>query len=209
MSGTTTLLVRKLIERLHRGEESARSELVACVLKRLERLARRMFRNFDRLRRWETASDVVQNAAIRLLRALEQVTPATPCDFFRFAAAQIRRELLDLARHYYGPQGIGTHHQRLRAQDFAARAAPEGEAAELAEWTEFHLRVDALPEEERAVFDLVWYQELSHADAARLLDTSVWTVRRHYRKAKLRLHEWLSRGEDRPGPFPADSGEES
>ena len=46
-----------------------------------------------------------------------------------------------------------------------------------------------LPDEEREVFDLIFYQELSQADAAELLDVSVRTVKRRWRSAKLLLHD--------------------
>ena len=36
----------------------------------------------------------------------------------------------------------------------------------LAEWAEFHEQIERLPERAREVFDLVWYDGLSHADAA-------------------------------------------
>ena len=42
--------------------------------------------------------------------ALNDVKPALLRDFYRLAAVQVRRELIDLARHYYGPQGHGAHH---------------------------------------------------------------------------------------------------
>ena len=49
--------------------------------------------------------DVVQNAAIRLLRSLEAVTPNSVAGYFTLAAREIRRELIDLSRHHYGPEG--------------------------------------------------------------------------------------------------------
>src|SRR5262245_35464825 len=66
-----------------------------------------MLKGYPNVRRWEQTDDVLQNAVIRLHRALQQLTVQTPLDFFRLAALNIRRELLDLARHYYGPQGRG------------------------------------------------------------------------------------------------------
>ena len=38
----------------------------------------------------------------------------------------IRRELIDLARHYYGPQGAGAHHASQGPSDPTASAKPPG-----------------------------------------------------------------------------------
>jgi RNA polymerase sigma-70 factor (ECF subfamily) len=77
----------------------------------------------------------------------------------------------------------------------AGAAADESqEPSRLAAWTEFHAQTEALPEEEREVFDLLWYQGLPQAEAAGLLGVSERTVKRRWQAARLRLHEAL-RGE--------------
>ena len=53
-----------------------------------------------------------------------------------------------------------------------ATVPPAEEPATLAAWEAFHRQVEALPEEEREVFDLVWYQGLKHTEAAALLGVS-------------------------------------
>src|SRR5262245_7811376 len=98
------------LTRLRAGDATARNELVGRTCSRLERLARKMLRGFPRVRRWADTNDVLQNALVRLLRSLETVRPESPREFFALAAQQIRRELLDLARHFFGPEGPGTHH---------------------------------------------------------------------------------------------------
>ena len=86
------------------------------------------------------------------------------------AATQIRRELIELARHYYGPQGQGTKYKTdQQPSDGAAdhitprheRSDLSAEPSSLAEWTEFHQRIEKLPPEEREVVELLWYQGLS------------------------------------------------
>lgn len=204
MNEPTTVLLRNLLERRRRGDEQAGEELLAAAQKRLEQLTRKMFRDFGRVRRWEDTADVVQNATLRLWRALHEVQPETVADFLRLSAALIRRELIDLARHHFGPQGAGAHHRSWprkpdddRSPSPLDQAAPETDARQLAEWTEFHELVDKLPEEEKVAYDLLWYQELGQEEAAKLLDISVWTLRRHFRQAKLRLHGWLAEADSR------------
>jgi RNA polymerase sigma-70 factor (ECF subfamily) len=158
-----------------------------------------MLKDYRRLRRWEQTDDVLQNALVRLHRSLEDVAPPSLRDFYRLAALQIRRELIDLARHYFGPEGGGRRHHTNAAEDEAGRTLlpayerPESveEPETLAAWGKFHEQVGALPEEEREVFDLVWYQGLKHTEAAALLGVSARTVKRRWQAACLRLHERL------------------
>jgi RNA polymerase sigma factor (sigma-70 family) len=158
-----------------------------------------MLRDYRRLRRWEQTDDVLQNALIRLDRALRGVTPGSPRDFYRLATLQIRRELIDLARHHFGPEGPGARHATdAGGTDSPDAARPAFEPADsthdpgrLASWAEFHRRVEGLPDEEREVFDLVWYQGLTHAEAAALLAVSTKSIQRRWHSACLRLHRDL------------------
>ncbi|MEI4914007.1 hypothetical protein Q8G39_28575, partial [Klebsiella pneumoniae] len=81
-------------------------------------------------------------------------------EFLGLAAAQIRRELLDLTRHYYGRQGHAPKPRR-EAGDEALRGQrqPEANAGPdwLAAWTELHERIAELPPSEREVVELLWY----------------------------------------------------
>ena len=194
-----TVQIQGWLDRLRAGDESARKELLNCACERLSRLTRKMLRGYPRLKRWEQTDDVLQNAAVRLYRALGQVKPASAPDFFRLAALNIRRELLDLAKHYYGPQGRGARHATVdhRRQDAsgtpAAHEPPDagGGPERLAAWTEFHQQIERLPDEEREIFDLLWYQGLSQAEAASLLNVSERTIKRRWQSARLKLHEAL------------------
>ena len=61
----------------------------------------------------------------------------------------------------------------------------------LAIWSEFHRQVEALPDEEQAVFDLLWYQGLSQAAAAAVLGVNERTVKRRWQSARVKLHDAL------------------
>src|SRR4051794_9631631 len=102
--------LQRLLNRLAGGEQAAADDLIAHSMERLRRLARKMLRDRPDVRRWEETGDVLQNALIRLNRALKAVKPASVRDFIGLAATQIRRELIDLARHHYGPEGDAAHH---------------------------------------------------------------------------------------------------
>lgn len=189
-----TVRLRGWLERLRRGERDAADELVRHTCDRLERLTRRLLNDFQGVRRWEQTDDVLQNALLRLMRALREARPESTREYFALAAAQVRRELLDLARHYFGPEGPGAHHRTPPDGD---RQPPEpagrngDDPARLAEWCEFHRRTDLLPADEREVIDLLFYQDFTQAEAAALLGVTVRTVQRRWHSALLKLHRIL------------------
>ena len=194
-----TARIEHCIEQLRQGDEFARGELLNLACDRLLRLTRSILRDFPGVARWEQTDDVYQNASLRLYQALNDVELSDPRHFFRLAALQIRRELIDLARHYQGPQGMGAKHQ-TQFVDSAGDEAPAAyepvevtyDPSRVAEWQEFHSRVEQLPDEEREAFDLLWYHELSQEQVASMLDVSIRTVRRRWRSARLMLHNVLT-----------------
>jgi RNA polymerase sigma factor (sigma-70 family) len=194
-----TVHLQGCLDRLQAGDELAREELLTSACARLQRLTRKMLQGDPRVKRWEQTDDVFQNATLRLYRALHDVRPQSVQEFFRLAAVQIRRELIDLARHYYGPEGLAAHFLTDSApsdRDGTPRAAAETddlthEPTRLAMWREVHQQVEALPEDQREVFDLLWYQELTEVEAAALLNVSVRTVQRRWQAARLSLHRIL------------------
>ncbi len=201
MADTTIEQVQHWIERLNSGDEDARNHLIEVSQQRLEKLTRKMLRGFPKLKRWSETADVQQNASLRLWKSLAGVAPASVVEYFRFAATQIRRELIDLSRHYLGPQGLGANHHSWKRRpdcegsfpaDPEAQIADEkSEAANLLQWTAFHNQVEQLPEEEKAAFDLLWYQDLTQEAAAEVLGIKFWALRRRYRRAKEMLHQAL------------------
>ncbi len=190
--------IQRCIDRIRSGDMTARDELLAHASDRLSRLTRKMLRDFPGVHRWEQTDDVLQNAVLRLCRALGEVQLPTAADFFRLAAAQIRRELLDLARRYSGAHGLGAHHATFDGAGQASAAALGPDPTDhthdpdhLASWTDFHREAEALPAEEREVFDLLFYQGLSQDEAAAVLDISDRTIKRRWQAARLHLVQAL------------------
>jgi len=152
--------IQRCIDRLRSGEASARNELLAHASGRLTRLTRKMLRDFPGVHRWEETDDVLQNAVMRLCRALDEVQPPTVADLFRLATAQIRRELLDLARRYAGANGRGANRAGADRAGKAPAERPDRadttrDPDRLAAWTDFHRQAEMLPAEDRAVFDVL------------------------------------------------------
>ncbi len=195
MAESTSVLLQGCLDRLASGDVSARNDLLTQASDRLRRLTHKMLRDYPGVRRWEETADVFQNAVLRLCRALEAVPVATVRDFYRLSSLQIRRELIDLARHHYGPLGSGAHHASAppATGSIVHEAACDRtvEPGRLEEWTEFHDQADRLPVEGREVFDLLWYQGLSQEEAAAVVGVSVRTIKSRWRAARLALYAAL------------------
>lgn len=194
-SSSTTTKVAAALCRLRQGEESARAELISHAQERFRLIASRMLRNFPHVGRWEATDDVLQTALIRLHQALIEIVPNDPQHFVRLATLQIRRTLIDFSRRYQGPEGLAENHETKQIGEQAPpsheRFVDSQEPQSLEEWTHFHEAVAALPEDERCVFEMVWYQGMSQAEIGEVLGLSERTVRRRWIQARLWLAERL------------------
>jgi RNA polymerase sigma-70 factor (ECF subfamily) len=147
-----------------------------------------MLRRFPGVGRWSDTDDVLQNSLIRLYRSLVIVKPESARKFYGLAAVEIRRELLDLVRSYFGPEGIATN-QDSNGGKLACLVSEENEPHTLVEWTEFHEQIEKLPDAEREVFGLIYYDGLSQSQAAKVLGLSLTTVKRRWQSARVILRE--------------------
>jgi RNA polymerase sigma factor (sigma-70 family) len=285
MTEHRTSVILDLVDRLQAGDEGARDDLLRYTQNRLTRLARKMLKGYPVVHRWEETDDVLQDACLRLLKALEVVKPTDCRGFFNLAATQIRRELIDLARHYThdkrrpssdlqlmspvnGVSGIPTEGQNLilvaavddrllfRIFDGKGKKVVDTDETRLTEpvrrinelrkqlvglwppheltegekrrvitavtsivgptrhggadepvtgpvrpqepsddpgkmevWIKVHEAIASLPEQDREIFGLLWYQELTQVEAAKVLGLTKQGVNRRWAAAKMRLHE--------------------
>jgi RNA polymerase sigma-70 factor (ECF subfamily) len=187
--------LQRLIDRMNAGDLAARDALIGRSCDRLLQLTRTMLKDFRRVRTLEESGDITQKAAIRLQNALNAVPIESVAGFFRLAALQIRRELLDAVRRM---KKMPTPKAEPPAAATDSTALPENELSDstfdpvrLAFWQSFHEQVEQLPEKEREAFSLIWYLELSHAEAAAALKTSVPSVKRRMYRAREKLRQFL------------------
>ena len=179
-------------------DEGARNALLDHACDRLLRLTRKMFHARPDLRRWEQTDDVFQNAMLRLHRALSEVKPESVRHFFNLAAVMIRRTLLDLAKHHLGPHGQGANHhtdgQPADDDGGSLHETPDAadEPSDLEGWSAFHVQVETLPEDEREVLGLLFYEGLTQEETAKVLGISLRTVKRRWQSARCRLYDALN-----------------
>lgn len=185
--------VERLLADLQAGDDSARDRILEACDERLRQLAHRLLGKFARVRRWDNTDDVAQGAAMRLYRALGETIPSSPRGLLGLMATVIQRELLDLARKHAGNMSYAANHD-TNVQDWPSGAvyfvdeavAENGDDEELPldRWESFHAVVEALPEESRELFRLVWYLGLDRQQVAEATGMSVRTVARRWDEAR-------------------------
>jgi RNA polymerase sigma-70 factor (ECF subfamily) len=191
-----TVDLHNYIDRMRAGDKTASNLLVVACRRRLEVLTAKMLKRFPNVARYAEADDVFQGAALRLLRSLESLRPANTREFLALAATHIRRELLDLARHYGSrqasvgmmiPIGVGEDSSSGGFQP----ADTTSDQAEMERWAAFHEAVQHLPSEEREVVGLVFYHGWTQVQIAELFSVDERTIRRRWKAACLALSATL------------------
>lgn len=187
----SSVQLRRLLLRANQGEAAARQELIGAAAERLRLLAKRMLRKYPRLQRWEETDDVMQEATWKLFRSLEAVQPGSVREFFGLAATQVRRTLLDLLRHHFGPEGGAANHETdlTLGEQVQSFRDSQGGPETLEEWSRFHELAEGLPDEEKEAFSLVWYGGITQREAAEILGISERTMIRRMNRARLSLYE--------------------
>ena len=183
-----TIIIQGWIERLRDGDNMARIASAQLRLwARLTRMVRKMLKGYPG---WPAGSKPMMSCrrkVLRLDRALRgRRRHRHRADFFRFAR---RRSVANLStsrtatratrnsapghcRHSPGPSG-----PMARRPARASLPTPLARPGRLACWTEFHRRIESLPDEDREIFDLLSSTRGStQAEAAAVLGVTERTV---------------------------------
>src|SRR5262245_3419832 len=158
---------------------------------------------YARLEPFEQTDDVVQELYVKILQNQDRFwvnargeTVRTLAEFFGHTSAWMRDVLCGLLRKAYGrddnrPAVLPLDGGSSDTRPVNEPSSDTGEGEKVRRWTEFHEAAARLPDDLRAVFDLLWYQEMSQAEAAVLLGVAVRTVKFHWMKARLQVQQTL------------------
>jgi RNA polymerase sigma factor (sigma-70 family) len=204
VSDESTAVLQRCLERGLTGDAEARQRLLELTRDRLVHQCRRFLHGrWARLEPFEQTDDVVQQLYVKVLQNQERFwvnargePVRTLAEFFGHTSAWMRDVLCDRMRKAYGrddcrpavlpldggPSDTGPLYE-------ASSSTFDGERVR--RWTEFHEAAARLPEDLRAVFDLLWYQEMSQAEAAALLGVAVPTVKLRWMKARRQVQQAL------------------
>jgi RNA polymerase sigma-70 factor (ECF subfamily) len=192
----TSTDLQDLIDRLRRGDDAARKELLERAHDRLLRIAATIFQeDFPALRGRHDLESVVSEVWMRLVGALETTQPETVEGFFGLVFLKVRQVLLDMAgrqRRLDARRREGAldanESEALAAFDQADTTHDPGRLAQL---TEFHEQIEKLPESQRTVFQLHYYGGFSQIEIAQMLGLPKKQVSRSWLAATGRLARWL------------------
>lgn len=154
-----------LMAAMRDGSESALGELMELCWPELVRYAARQ------LGEVETGRDIVQEAFIQVWRRRRAWKPRASARAYLY---RIVRSLVIDQRRRQGVRRRWAAVQQLSPQAGPATPAEELDATILAE--AFEAAVASLPDRRRDVFELVFLQGLSHAEAAEAMGISAQTV---------------------------------
>ena len=199
MIESTTIHVQQLLDRLASNDPQAKADLIAVTHNRLLVLTRKLLSRFPNLRTLEETQTVFNESFLRLGPALEELKPKTPQQFFSLAALQIHRVLLDLVRKLRG-RGQEKHPKNVslaspdRPDDSAAFDVEQtgSEESLLGMVCDLLEAIHNLPEQERQVVELLFYQGLTQAEAGEVLGIHEDTVKRRWSRARIALADKLS-----------------
>jgi RNA polymerase sigma-70 factor (ECF subfamily) len=198
MTSDQSAVLQGLLVRLAAGDQAARHELIGCAYQRLRCLASVILNeSFPRLKTAPAAletTDVANEAALGMYQVLAEIQPATPRDFFRLAAQRIRWLLIGRAKQ------IDRARKELveNPPPGAAERAPDDDATGVLE--ALYDEIEALPDKEREVVDLLYFHGMSQSDTAIILGVTDRSVRRYWTAARLKLLQKL------PNPLPTVPG---
>src|SRR5262245_5397763 len=203
VSDESTTVLHGFLKLAVAGDVAARQRLLELTRSRVTQHARRLLHGYyARLEPFAQTDDVVQQLYLKILRNQDRFwvngdgkPVRSLAEFFGHTSAWMRDVLCDQLRKAYGrddkrPPTLpldGDRDAGLR-HDLASSTY---DGAKLRRWTEFHEAAARLPDDLRAVFDLLWYQQMSQAEAAELLGIAVPTVKLRWLKARLQVQRAL------------------
>ena len=185
------------------GDPGAMNELLRFSQERILEYIRQRIRGFRRLAPYVDSQDVLVDVQLKVAKSFGGEPFNDVMHFLRLTARLARHQMIDLTRRYFGPLGPGTNEVHVDADQTESRFLGVTEPQAMDKSPEQHaLRTEvedviaALPEEHRDLFDLLYHNQMSRADAAEALGVSLSTLDRRWIAAR---EEFLDRyGKDFP-----------
>lgn len=171
------------IRRHAAGDPAAAEAVIRHAADRLRTLTAQHFPRYPAAARLVDASDVFQEAVVRMMEALRRRTFNSTCHFLGYAGCTIRHYLLDLCGKLRRERREPADPDR--SDPLLNLPAGTDDPAALAEWTAFHEAVDALSPPHQELFHLLHYVGLTQAEAAELLGQPLRTLKTHWQQAKI------------------------
>jgi RNA polymerase sigma-70 factor (ECF subfamily) len=194
----------ELFERARGGDQAALETLFARYRERLRRMVE--LRLDRRLQARVDASDVVQDAYVDVIGRLPEYLAAPHLPLFLWLRLVVGERLLKVHRHHLGTQArdagreVSLYRGALPAASSAALAAqllgqdtsPTQAAARAERLLRLQEALNTLDPIDREILSLRHFEELTTAEAARVLDVREDAAAKRYVRALKRLREILA-----------------
>src|SRR5215468_2867303 len=194
----------RLLEQARAGDQAALNVLFARHRLRLRRMVE--LRLDRRLQPRIDASDVIQEAYVEALRRLGEYLEKPSYPLFLWLRLIVGERLLKLHRHHLGTQmrdaglEVSIYRGALPAASSAALAAqllgkhtsPTQAAVRAERLVRIQEALNALEPMDREVLSLRHFEQMTHAEAARVLDIQEAAAAKRYVRALRRLRSVLT-----------------
>ena len=186
MAGTPPETVTRLLQRWSSGDERVLDQLMPLVYDELREIAGRLMRGEREGHTLQTTA-LVHEAYARLVDA--ELSVEDRAHFFRLAATQMRRILVDHARAHGADKRGGGVPKLSLDEALVVGGEPSSLMIDLDRALDRLSRQDA---RKGYIVELSVFAGLKHAEIAELLSVSTSTVRQDLRFAKAWLHKEMS-----------------
>jgi RNA polymerase sigma factor (sigma-70 family) len=186
MGNTDREIVEYLVHRAKEGDKEAFSRLVRLMMKDIVALTYRMTQDRD------SSSDLAQETFISAWKSLRSFRNEAKFEnwLYRIAANNALNYLKQRTRRPV------TSIDSLETEALASGSSPRNpeQLLQAKEIQKGVLKFMAeLPDQQRLVFDLRFYKELTFEEIAEITGKAVGTVKTHYRKAIIKLRTFAER----------------
>lgn len=186
MSEPLTVQIQGALDRFLAGDAAGKQELITLSEQRLMILARKQLGTFGTPP--DETAGVVNEAYLKLHKALDEVRPKTVREFFGLAGLQIQRVLLDMVR-------AAVRKKKKSLDDSAGPGEPADPRGAVRSHVDrvidLHKAIDQLPEDLQEVVRLHYFQGLTYDTIGAVIGVHPDTVKRMINRAKVRLARQL------------------
>lgn len=169
----------EIVERCRRLDREAQHELYARTSDRIYRLLLRMTGSA------EDAADLTQDTYLRVFDRIDQFKGSSSI------ATWIYRVAVNEAQQHFRRRG--RHEQVLREQVPPAESATDPEQARAANRMDVHRALQRLPDEDRILLSLRYFEGMDYAQMAEVLEKPAGTIASGLNRARRALQEALGR----------------
>ena len=175
----------KIVEQLQKGEhkEEAFSKLVALYKERLYWHIRHIVKNH------EDANDVLQNTFIKIFRYIKNFKGNSKLYSWMYRIAT-NESITFINKKAKQLQLSSQEMQDYLVDNLESDVYFEGDKIQLA----LHKALATLPEKQRQVFNMKYFQDLKYKEIAEILEVSEGACKSNYHHASKKIEEYLKQG---------------